>query len=315
MSNDESPREAITTRTPRGEEDFWLVRDLLIDAWSLMPPGFNWETRRWDGSYFHNDQPGWQERLGGAQSVSLWETHEGRLVGVVHPESGGDAWLEVHRDFRHLEGEMLTWAEEHLTPSGKDGDSGLRVFAWEYDEERQQLLRHRGYSKSKRGEVLRRKPCAEAAKTPLQMPSGYRLHAVRPGHPEDCRRYAELLNAAFGRTSHKAQEIATFTTKSPSFRSDLELVVMAPDGSFAALAGMIYDKINRFGYFEPVCATPEPHPLGLTGTLMLEGHRRACNLGAECCYVGTGIGMPANRFYEALGFDVISVGWVWEKSV
>ena len=83
----------------------------------------------------------------------------------------------------------------------------------------------------------------------------------------------------------------------------------------AALTGMIYDADNRFGSFEPVCATPERRPLGLTGALMLEGWRRVRELGAEHCYVGTGIGMPANRFYEAVGFKIIRTGLYWVKEL
>ena len=102
---------------------------------------------------------------------------------------------------------------------------------------------------------------------------------------------------------------------SPSFSPELELVAVAPDGSFAALAGLIYDAANRFGLFEPVCATPAPRPLGLTGALMLEGFRRMQSLGAEICYVSSGIGMAANRFYEAVGFKPVATGHYWVKEV
>jgi predicted N-acetyltransferase YhbS len=188
------------------------------------------------------------------------------------------------------------------------------VRACEYDREREELLLARGYTKTKQGEVIREKPYV-GNQPPPGMPAGYRLHCVRPGHPGDCERYAALLNAAFRRDIHNAKEIAAFTLNSPSFNSELELAAVAPDGSFAALAGMIYDADNRFGLFEPVCATPEPRPLGLTGALMLEGHRRVRALGAEHCYVGTGMGMAANRFYNAIGFKVIHTCWYWKKEI
>jgi predicted N-acetyltransferase YhbS len=208
---------------------------------------------------------------------------------------------------------MLDWAEEHLAHAGKDGRPKLQVFAWEYDGQLQELLASRGYTKTGGGEVLREKPYDGSELKVPPMPDGYRLHTVRPGNLEDCERYAALLNAAFRRTFHKAKELMTFTMNSPSYRQELELVAVAPDGSFAALTGMIYDEVNRFGMFEPVCATPGPRPLGLTGTLMLEGYKRVREMGAEHCYVGTGIGMPANRFYDSVGFKVIHTGHMWEK--
>lgn len=312
-ANRDSPHNH-TMRTAVGEDDFWLVRRLLIETWQLMPPFFNWEIRRWDGAYWHNEQPGWSARWGGGDAVGLWQADDGRLLGAVHPEGGSDAWLEVHRDFRHLENGMLEWAEANLARARDDGTKRLGVFAWDYDDQRLELLRARGYVQTERGDCLREKPYT-GNETGGRMPEGYRLHCVRPGHPEDCERYAALLNAAFRRDIHSTAELVTFTLNSPSFRSDLELVAVAPDLSFAALAGMIYDADNRFGSFEPVCATPSRRPLGLTAALLQEGHFRARQLGAEHCYVGTGLGMAANRFYDACGFGVIHTGHMWKKEL
>lgn len=311
MSED-SP-EPVSQRCARGEQDFWLVRQFLLDCWALAPPGFVWDVRRWDGAYFHRAQAGWDAHWRGGAAIGLWQTHSGRLVGAVHPEGAGQAWLELHPAYRGLEAEMLDWAEAELPKDSSDGRRLLSVFAWDYDELRLSLLERRGYRRTTSGEHLRR--WAGETPPPLSLPAGYRLHTLRPGHPADCQRYAALLNAAFRRTLHSAAEVATFTTRSPSFRTDLELVAEAPDGSFAALAGMIYDAANHYGLFEPVCATPAPRPLGLTGLLLHEGVRRATALGAEHCYVGSGYGMPANRFYSAAGFKVLHSGSCWLKVI
>jgi len=313
MKADKTNMSRISNRSVVDENDFWKLRQFLIDTWPQMPPFYNWETRRLDGSYFHNERAGWETRWEGGKAARVWEAANGQLVGAVHPEGKGQAWLEVHQDYRHLEAEMLDWAEAHLAQPNKASAMGLKVFAWEYDTRRQKLLASRGYQRMSSGDILREKPYDGKPIVVPSMPMGYRLHCVRPGHAEDCKRYAELLNASFKRTFHKAQELVTFTTQSPSFRSELELVAVAPDGKFAALAGMIYDEDNRFGSFEPVCATPGPRPLGLTGILMLEGYRRVRELGAEHCYVGTGTGMAANRFYAAVGFKIIHTGWFWVK--
>jgi len=305
----------ITMRTAQSEDDFWLVRQLLIDCWHQAPPFFNWEIRRWDGSYFHNKQPGFDARWDGGQSVGLWETADGRLVAAVHPESKGSAWLNINPAYRRLEPGMLDWAETQLPHPDQHGQQRLRVFCWEFDHLRIDLLQSRGYRKTGTGDVLREKPYNTAEPPSPRLPEGYRLHTVRPGNREDCERYARLLNDSFRRDFHTAQELITFTKHSPSFRSELELAAVAPDGSFAALTGMIYDADNRFGLFEPVCATQERRPLGLTGALMAEGYRRVRLLGAEHCYTGTGIGMAANRFYESCGFKIIQTGWMWIKEV
>jgi predicted N-acetyltransferase YhbS len=345
--------ERITQRTASGEVDFWLVRQFLLDTWALGPPGFVWDVRRWDGAYFHRAQMGWDEHWHGGAAVGIWEADKSagadnaagadgaagdgaaradrRIVAVAHPEGAGEAWLEVHPHYRWLEEEMLHWAEANLAhaPKPRTGEpaqpgagqspsenarSRVTVFASDSDVQRQELLARRGYVQTAGGEHLRRWASADPPQ-PAPLPAGYRLHTMRPGHPEDCARYAALLNAAFRRTCHGAEEVANFTLHSPSLRADLELIAVAPDGAFAALAGMIYDSANRYGLFEPVCATPAPRPLGLAGWLMHEGVRRVMALGAQDCYVGTGYGMPANRFYAAAGFKVIHSGSYWAKEL
>jgi len=304
----------ITMRTARGEEDFWLVRGFLLEIWGEMPPAFCWEVRRWDGSYFHDTKPGFKDSWGGADGVGLWFDAD-RLVAVVHPEDGGDTWLEVRRDYRWLEPQLLDWAEQNLARPDKAGQNRTWVLAWDYDSERQALLASRGYVNTGKGEVFRERPYPNEPIAPVALPDGYMLHEVRPGNQQDAECYAALLNDGFRRDFHQAAEIVHFTENSPSFRSEIELVAVAPDGRFAALTGMIYDEVNRFGLFEPVCATRGPRPIGLTGLLMQEGWRRVRELGALTCHVGTGIGMAANRFYDACGFKVINTGYYWKKVI
>lgn len=335
--------EPITHRTGSGEADFWLVRQFLLDTWALMPLGRIWDVRRWDGAHFHRAPEGWDEHWRGGAAIGIWEVDDvpgtgRRIVATVHPEGAGEAWLEVHPDYRFLEDAMLAWAEANLAcepkprpgastqPSGASAQTSgdqppsagarprLTVFAADTDQQRQELLVSRGFTRTKGGEVLRRWQNPEPP-PPVALPTGYRFHELRPGDPQDCERYAVLINAAFRRTFHKAEEIANFTLHSPSFRADLELIAQAPDGSFAALAGMIYDAQNDYALFEPVCATPGPRPLGLTGLLMHEGVRRVLALGARDVYVGTAYGLAANRFYNAVGFKVVHSGSYWAKDM
>src|SRR5512147_3162792 len=107
-------RECLTNRTYQNMDDFWRVRQFLIATYPLTPPDFNWEIRRWEGWHFHNPDTTWNPRW--EQQIRLWETADGRLVGVVHPEGDGEAFLEIHPDVRSLiEEEMIACAEEYLS--------------------------------------------------------------------------------------------------------------------------------------------------------------------------------------------------------
>jgi hypothetical protein len=107
-----------------GDEDFWRVRRLLLETYPITSLGFNWDVRRWDGKRFYDEIPALDSRLVGR--IRLWETGDGRLVGAVHPEGAGEPHLQVHPDYRHLEPDMITWAEEHLSIPTPDG-SGRQV--------------------------------------------------------------------------------------------------------------------------------------------------------------------------------------------
>ncbi len=313
-------QQPIAARQFQDDDDFMRVRSLLIETYPITPADFNWDTRRWEGSRFYNADPALNPRW--RDDVRLWETSEGRLVGVTHAEGRGDACLQIHPHYRPLiEEEMIAWAEDHLAVLTEDGQQRqITVFAYDYDAQRLQLLVARGYEEQPYGGVIRHMRFGKKPVPPPELAAGYTLRCTRPG-ADDCQRIADLVNAAFRRTFHNAGEYHTFSTLSPSFRHDLHLVAEAPDGSFAAHIGLTYDEVNRYGLFEPVCTHPDHVRKGLARALMLEGLRRIRVLGAVEARVGSGDpvnAQAANRLYhaigEAAGFVETYEGRYWRKT-
>lgn len=300
--------QSVVSRQFVYEEDFWSVRRLLLETYPITPTGFNWEIRRWDGWNYHGERP---ER---DHQIRLWETDERQLVGVAHPEGQGDVFLELHPDYRHLEDEMLAWAEQHLAVPTDDGSQRrLDIFVFDYDTPRRRLVQRRGYTQMPWGGVTRRMRLGSKPLPEVTIAEGYLLRSTRPGDCSDCQRVADILNAAFNRAFHTAEEFCYFATHSPSYRHDLNLVAEAPDGSFAALVGVTYDDVNQRGIFEPVCAHPDHQRKGLARNLMYEGLRRLTALGATDVYVDTGDAVPANELYDAVGFTEAYRGCIWRK--
>ncbi|WP_404392763.1 GNAT family N-acetyltransferase [Humibacillus xanthopallidus] len=296
-------------RPYRGDDDFWRVRGLLLETYPITPVDFNWEIRRWDGQRFYREH---QDPAGDGR-IHLWEDEGGRLIGAVHPEDAGDAFLELHPDHRHIEEEMIAWAEQHLAVTVEEGARRqLDVFAFDYDVPRRRILTRRGFERLPEGAVTRRLRLGAGLIPASQLADGYGMRTTCPG-VGDAQRIADLLNAAFDRTVHNAAEYQAFTTTSPSFRHDLDLVAEASDGSFAAYAGVTYDSVNRRGIFEPVCTDPRHRRQGLARALMLEGVRRVRALGAVDVYVATGETNPANELYDSVGFTEAYTGGSWRR--
>jgi ribosomal protein S18 acetylase RimI-like enzyme len=246
--------------------------------------------------------------------VQLWESAGDQLAGYVLSEGPGDAHLQVHPDFRYLEAEMITWAEANLAVAdAATGKRTLEIYVYEYDALRQHLLTGRGFEKLSYGGMCRHLRLGfQSLPAPVVAP-GYTLRTTNPADLADCQRIADLLNAAFHRDFHNAQEFHNFARCAPCFRRDLDLVMVAPEGSFAAYVGVPYDAANRRGIFEPVCTHPDHQRKGLARALMLEGFHRLRALGAVDATVDTGDAVAANAFYTAMGFTEAYRGHVWRK--
>jgi ribosomal protein S18 acetylase RimI-like enzyme len=309
----DSRDECISSRAYDYNRDFWRVRNLFVETYPITGLGFNWDIRRWDGSFAHRAEMSVDRS--GENPMQIWETQAGTLVGIAHPEGGGDAFVDLHPDYREIEEEMLAWAEANLAaPVDVDGKTRHQseIYAWEYDAPRQRLLAARGYEKMSYGGMIRRMRFGKRRLPETIIAEGYWLRTTRP-EDGDFQRVADLLNTSFGRTFHSAAEYRNFTRYSPSYRHDLDLVAEAPDGSFAALVGVTYDEQNRRGIFEPVCTHPDHRRHGLARTLMIEGQRRLKALGALEVTVDTGDMAPANALYDALGFTEAYKGYYWRK--
>jgi GNAT superfamily N-acetyltransferase len=311
MTQETAPQ--IRSRPLRDDDDVRRVRDLLVETHPISPPGFNWEVRRWDGWRFYTPNPEWNPAW--ESQVQVWETSDGRLVGAVNPEGSGDAHLQVHPHYRHfIEEEMLAWAEEHLSRPVAGGGRQLAVAVFEYDRPRKLLLKKRGYEKSAaEGGTFYLLRFGLQAMPEVQLPAGYRLRETRPGDVADAQRIADLLNAAFRRDFHNAEEYLVFAEHAPCFRHDLDLIAEAPDGSFASYVGLPYDEQNRYAILEPVCTHPDHLQKGLAQALMWEALRRAQALGAVSASTETGRATAANRLYESIGFtETYEIG-VWRR--
>ena len=208
---------------------------------------------------------------------------------------------------------MLEWAEGHLAVPDADGITGLEVFAFDYDSPRVRLLQERGYAQTPSREVTRRLRLGQHRPPGPKIATGYVMRTTLPVEA-DFQAVATLLNAAFRRATHTAEESRTFREHSPSFDVDLELVAETPGRALAALVGVTYDEENRRGIFEPVCTHPDHLRRGLALALMHEGQIRLRALGTADAYVGTGDDKAPNRLYESAGFTEAYRGRVWRKA-
>lgn len=301
----------IYTRPVR-RVDYERIQALLLHTLAMAPLGLNWDIRRWEGKCWYdpheNGNPEWHK------NSQLWETAAEQLIGLVHADRLGYPFLEIHPDYRYLEAEMISWAENHLAePTADHIGRQLQFYVYDYDVYRQSLLAERGYEKVSSGGVIRHMRLGQQPLARPSLPEGYTLRTTQPENDADAEQIAVLLNAAFNRTFHNALEYQQFTRHATCFHSELDLVAETTDGRLAAYVGIPYDRFNKRGLFEPVCVHPDHRQKGLAKALMQEGLQRLRAHGAVDVVVETGDMVPANRLYTSMGFTEMYKGYFWRR--
>ncbi|MEO8286135.1 MAG: GNAT family N-acetyltransferase [Chloroflexota bacterium] len=181
---------------------------------------------------------------------------------LVHP----------HRRNAILEAALVAWAEQHLrhllTVSGS-AKEWITSEALDCDTLRRDVLASRGY-------VAEAEPDYSLATRSLQgeipvsvLPEGFSMRAVTGEHEAEAVQAVHV--GAFGRAWQPGEYLQVM--RSSSFYIERELVVVAPDGRFAAFLVYWIDPISKSGLFEPVGCHPDYQRRGLTRALMYEGLR------------------------------------------
>lgn len=106
----------------------------------------------------------------------------------------------------------------------------------------------------------------------------------------------------------------------PLYRPDLDLVVVSPEGAFAAYCICWYDPMNRIGEFEPVGVHRDFRRRGFGKIVVQEGLRRLQTLGATLAIVTPGatdsgekfVAAAAHTLYASAGFAVVNTWYAYQ---
>ena len=300
---------SITLRHYQSPEDYWRIDDFLIRHYQPGNRDGNWIEPAWE--YMHGHSFLDAASLG---KIGIWE-EDGEIVAVAHYEWRlGEAFFQLHPAYRHLQQEMLDYAEANLFGiSRKDGRKYLCAYVNDNDPPFLELVKSRGYAV----EPEDARPMAEFVIPqpfpPIELPPGFRLTSLA----EECDwgKVNRVLWRGFdheGEPPDDAEELDSRRKmfETPKARLDLKIAAQAPDGEFAAFCGMFYEPAHRFAYVEPVATDPTYRRLGLGKAAVLEGIRRCAALGATVAYVGSDL-----EFYLSFGFKVCYTSQCWVKTL
>ncbi len=282
--------------------DYERVGDFLIRTYRTSGGHINWLQPRWEYMHFHP-----YIRDVDLSLIGVWET-QGEITGVIHPEHYlGTAWFEIDPEHDALKTAMLEYAEEHISVV-KDNVRQLRVYINDDDDTFQNIASEQGYVKTDRCEPMSQLVITDPFPA-IPVPDGFRVISLK--EENDRHKIRRLMWRGFNHGDEPPDdsvEDQKIMQSAPNFKKDLNIVVVAPDGSYASYCGMWYEPVNRIAYVEPVATDPDYRRMGLASSAVLEGIRRCGELGANVAYVGAALPV-----YMSMGFKQVFNCTAWHR--
>jgi mycothiol synthase len=239
-----------------------------------------------------------------AEIVRLWEDSDGQVVGWAMAYPAWNSYeVLLHPDYRQhrLAMDILEWAErETINKMAKVGEDNrtIQLDVFDLDMTRIALLEQRGYSRREhRGTISIR--LLDAPIPQPQLPDGFSIRSVQG--ERDADKLVALINDSFGWswTVEGYREVM----RSPGYKTENEMVVVAQDGRFASSCILLPDTHNRIGMFENVGTSRDFRRLGLAKALLYAGMQRMKAQGFTSVMVPHGAELgAAMALYTFVGF-------------
>ncbi|HET8911594.1 MAG TPA: GNAT family N-acetyltransferase [Ktedonobacteraceae bacterium] len=251
---------SITQHVFRGETDVPRVLDLVrkmpvacrhvIDlSWRLCSPIIN------EG-----------------HDATFWENAQGQVVGFAawqYSWAALDFFILPGPQMQEVEAVLFSWADKRFHQRDKERGYPLPYWAEfrDDDRERQQMLETHGF-------VLEVNDCyvslhqtlVDLAPVPA-LPDGFLLRSL--AGESEVEEFAEMHRTAFESTAMTAEWRAR-VIRTSLYRPELDLVICAPDGSFAGSCLGWFEPSRQVAQIEPVSVHPRFQRRGLGRILLLE---------------------------------------------
>ncbi len=268
-----------------------------------------------------------------ARDLRLWKERTGKLIGFGQllisqqkDEISGYLYFDVHPTKRGdtLETEILQWSEQRMREIGKERTLPIKLHTCSRDDK---ILRR----------VLLERQCFTTERSFLTMacslnqdfsssslPSGFKLKQV--SGEQDIEAWVELFNESFlEHWNHQDLTVATARDwfNNPSYLPELNLMAVAPDGTFAAFCvGYINGQENarhgrKEGWIKLLGTRRNFRKLGLGKAMLIAVIKQFKAMDIEQVKLGVDAQnlTSAMRLYESVGFHPVNTWLSYFKEI
>lgn len=248
------------------------------------------------------------------ENLRLWVDERGELgaYAVVHMPWRNLLFDAAPEARGQVEAQIIRWGAEYsLANPGEDG-AALDTACPAEDTARHELLLAGGFVLQEGQTLHLLRSLSEPIQAPV-FPEGFTVRgAPAQGWEAEAPLYAELHRDAFG-TQYMTTEERLEIMREPGYRPELDLVAVAPDGTWAAFVVGNFDLENPapdgglLGCTDPIGTRPAYRRMGLARGLILYGMERLKAQGASYAAVSTlSTNLAMLRVLESAGYQVVS---------
>jgi ribosomal protein S18 acetylase RimI-like enzyme len=280
------------------------MRALLVKSYLVSRKPFNWRlavAENWTFASRYLEPPQYF-----TSRTQLWKNDLGELVGFL---IRGSCLIHLQIDYQHryLESEMLGWAERNW--AGDKAQIDTMVYDW--DLERQNLLKERGYKKLGAIEDVRIYDLARLYPPPNLLP-GFQITSLAEYGDPQAR--IDLENSIWG----VSLDDAWFRGKSsaPSYSPHWDLIAVSSDGKLAAQSLVWIYPMNQTAEIDPLGTHPDYRKQGLARALVLESFKRMQASGMRFAYIASeSQDRIVSQLYASLQPVKTYQGYRWSKQL
>ena len=282
-------------------DDFKIICEFLIriNHDKVITPDYLWARWVWQfGPYMS------MEHL---SNIGVVEDN-GIIVGLVTYESGlGEAYFCLDESYNYLKSQLIEYALQNLILNGE-----IKITLPDGDLEYQQAAIQKGFIPTTQKSSVAMIDISQHGYT---LPKGYSIMSF-DDEDFDVERYYNAIWRGYNNQRQRNEiEMESMRKRegfdAPYLNLNLRILVVAPNGDYAAHCGMWCIQNSGYAYVEPVFTLPEYRKMGLGKAAVLEGVNRCGKLGAKQAYV-----LSSQQFYYSIGFYPIQneTWWLYKRN-
>lgn len=269
------------------DHDFHKICDFLISInhKRVITPNYLWARWVWQfGPYMNMDH---------LSNIGIVEDN-GKIVGLATYENDlGEAYFCVDEEYSYIKPQLMDYAKQKLSLDGK-----LRITLPDGDLSYQQIAIQKGFTATTQKSSVAR---IDINNNAYDMPKGYKIMSFADNDFDVDKYYDAIWRGFDNKRERNEVEIESMKNcrefHAPHYDKNLRILVVAPNGDYAAHCGMWCLPGSEYAYVEPVFTLPEYRKMGLGKAAVLEGVNRCGKLGAKQAYV-----LSSQQFYYSIGF-------------